>query len=265
MNDVTATEIENLLPQESGEQNWRALHFFNLYRIILAGVFTSLYATQIGPNFFAGYDASLFFSVSVSYLGLAITNSFVIRQHLLPFNSQIFLQGGVDIIAITLLMHASGGIVSGLGMLLVMSIAGCSVLTEGRTAVFFAAMASLAVLIETVVITFSQEVEYNFYPQAGLLGAAFFATAFLSFMLARRIRASDALALQRGAHVEYLSQLNEQIVQHIRTGIIVLDIAGRVQLFNDASKRLLGINGNPENYPLSMVSPELAEQVRNWR
>ncbi|MCP4702833.1 MAG: PAS domain-containing protein [Gammaproteobacteria bacterium] len=247
-------------------QDWKPLHFFNLYRIILAGLFVSSYASEFGPNFFGRYDAGLFQAVAFSYLGFAVINSIMIRQRWPSFTIQVSIQGFADIIAITLLMHASGGVSSGLGMLLVVAIAGCSLLTEGRTALFFAAIASLGVLIETILTGLYDLFGATTYTQAGILGAAFFATAFLAHVLAQRIRANEALADYRGAHLQYLAQLNEQIVQHIQSGIIVIDVLGRLRLFNETAKRLLGINGSLDKaQTLSKIAPELAEQVTLWR
>ena len=70
-------------------------------------------------------------------------------------SSQVVLQSFADILSLTLLMHASGGVNSGIGMLLVVAIAGASVLSQRRIAVLFAALASLAVLAEQVVTSFS--------------------------------------------------------------------------------------------------------------
>jgi len=104
------------------------------------------------------------------------------------------------------------------------------------------------------------------YTQAGLLGASFFATAFLAHTLAQRIRANEALAKQRGVHLEYLSQLNEQIVQHIRSGILVIDAFNQIQLRNEAALRFLGkLQNADKQQSLQNLAPDLLEPVNDWK
>ncbi len=250
------------------QQEWKSLWFFNLYRTVLSAVFLITYSTEVAPNFFGTYDSQLYIGVAVSYLSFAILIGIAIHRHWFPLNLQVFVQGMTDILAITLLMHASGGVGNGLGMLLVVSIAGSSLLTEGRTAFFFAAVASLAILTEAVFADIYNMFISTNYTQAGLLGASFFATAFLAHTLAQRIRANEALAKQRGVHLEYLSQLNEQIVQHIRSGILVLDAFNQIQLCNEAALRFLGKSSNEnenKSQLLQMLAPDLMEPINAWK
>jgi len=249
--------------QTTSRLEWKPLRLFNLYRVTLSALFVITYGTDVAPNFLGNYMPRLFFWVALIYLLFAVFSSLSIRW--LRFNLQVFMQGGIDILAITLLMHASGGVSSGLGMLLVVAIAGCSILTEGRTAFFFAALASLAVLVESIFADVYKVFDSTSYTQAGMLGATFFATAFLAHVLAQRIRASDALARQRGLSLQYLAQLNEQIVQHIRSGIVVIDALQRIRLINEAAVRLLGLSVQPQVETLATVAPELAQQIMHWQ
>jgi len=247
-------------------QDWKALDLFNLYRFTVAGIFLASMLANVAPSFLGQADKGLFLTTCWSYLGLTLGSGFTIRQRWPNFYTQVVGQLLIDVVMITFLMHASGGVNSGLGMLFVIAIAGGSLLTEGRTALFFAAMASLCVLIE---VTWAEIVYYdlsfNNYTHAGMLGVSFFATALLAHSLARRVRISEALAKQRGVHLQYLAQLNAQIVQQIQTGIIVIDIAGQIRLFNEAAYRLLGLNKTGQQHLLSVLAPELAEQVEKWK
>lgn len=248
------------------QQEWKSLWFFNIYRIVLSAVFLITYSTEVAPNFFGTYNPQLYISIAAAYLGFALVSSLTIFRRWLALNAQVLLQGMTDILAIILIMHASGGVASGLGMLLVVSIAGSSLLTEGRTAFFFAAVASLAVLVEAVFADMNNMFFSTNYTQAGLLGASFFATAFLAHTLAQRIRANEALAKQRGVHLEYLSQLNEQIVQHIRSGILVIDAFNQIQLCNEAALRFLGKLPNEEpQQSLQNLAPDLLHPITEWK
>jgi two-component system, NtrC family, sensor histidine kinase PilS len=254
------------VPHPQTVHDWRALRLFNLYRLVLALLFFTLYTVDIETILFAYHNSRLFSLVSISYLIFSVAAIISSHYRFLSFNLHVVLQGVVDIIVIGLLMHASGGVNSGLGMLMIVAIAGSSMVTEGRTAIFFGAVASLVVLLETGVAGFFYPAVTRTYTQAGLLGMTFFATAFLAYKLARRIRVSETLAHQRGLHVEYLARLNEQIVARIQSGIVVTDNLYRVRLCNQTAINLLGIaNSLPAGLSVAQVSPELADLLRNWQ
>jgi len=247
------------------ESDWKPLYLFNIYRLLVAAVFLSTFLTEVAPSFLGKFDERLFMMTAWLYAGFALLSEFTIKKSWPSFNIQVLSQVLMDIFMITLLMHASGGVNSGLGMLLIVAIAGGSLLTEGRTAFFFAAVASLCVLVEVTIADIYGLFYSTNYTHGGLLGVTFFATAFLAFSLAQRVRASETLAHQRGEHLRYLAHLNAQIVQHIESGIVVVDILGRIRLFNEAARRLLGLKEQPQGRALLSVAPELAEQLTTWQ
>jgi len=73
----------------------------------------------------------------------------------------------VDVLAIAMLMYASGGVRSGLGVILLVSLAAASLITRGRLAYFHAAFASLAVLLEQTIQTW----RFDMGAHARLFGA----------------------------------------------------------------------------------------------
>ncbi|MCK5524723.1 MAG: PAS domain-containing protein [Thiomargarita sp.] len=260
--EMTATDVRVDLGIKT--PNWKPLYLFNTYRLAMAFFLVGSFFVS-SPTFLGEYDEHLFLITGWIYVGFAIFSLLMIEQSWLPCNIQVLGEVLLDIIAITILMHASGGVNAGLGILLVATIAGGSLLTEGRTAFFFAAVASLCILIEVSLADLYNGFPGGNYTHAGMLGISFFATAFLAHILARRVRASEALAKQRGIHLQYLAQLNAQIVQLMQSGIIVVDILGRISLFNEAARRLLGLNEQPNGQTLRSMRPELAEKISIWK
>jgi two-component system sensor histidine kinase PilS (NtrC family) len=261
--DITPTAVQ--IDSGTATVDWKPLNLFNLYRLTIAIAFVSFVLADVSPSFLGQFDPRLFLVTCWLYSGFGVLCIFTIEQKWPPFHVQVLGQILVDIFVITVLMHASGGVNSGLGMLLVVTIAGGSLLTEGRIAFFLAAVASLCVQVQVALADIYYWFAYANYTHAGMLGASFFATAFLAHALARRVRSSEALAKQRGVYLQYLAQLNAQIVQNIQSGIVVIDIVGRIRLFNEAARRLLGLNEQPNGRTLTSVAPKLAEQVTNWQ
>ena len=162
-------------------------------------------------------------------------------------------------------MHASGGIKSGLGVLMIAAVAGGSLLIRIRIGVFFAAIATLAVLFEQIYATLQDTEVLSSYTHAGLLGATYFTTAILASVLARRLRESEALAERRGVDLANMAQLTEYIIQRMQTGIIVIDHSGAIHLINESARQLLGIPPRARFTVLNQISPILYQQIRLWR
>ena len=127
---------------------WRPLNFLNLYRLIISGLFVTFYFTGNPFPQLASHNVNLFYGASGSYLIVALIFGMMIRLRTPDFNIQIHTQILSDIVFTTLIMHASGGVQSGLGTLIIISIAGGSIVIRGRYSLLFASVASLAVLYE---------------------------------------------------------------------------------------------------------------------
>ncbi|MDZ7802427.1 sensor histidine kinase [Thiohalophilus sp.] len=250
---------------ESEAQIWKPLALLNLYRLLISGLFTGLFYSDYLLPPLASHDPVLFYAVSLIYFALAIIFIVLISNRWPRFELQIYLQIGTDILATTLLMHASGSISSGLGTLLIVTVAGGSIVMGGRHPLMFAALATLAVLGEQFTAQFVGLGEPNTYTQAGILGLTLFVTALAVHGFARRIRESEALAQRRGLDLANMSQLTEHIIQRMQTGIMVIDEADRIRLMNESAWYMLGMPSATHYSRLADLSAPLADQAQRWR
>lgn len=254
------------LPGLDDRRQWRPLRYLNLYRITLAALFVTSFYIKSNLPLLGSHDPRLFEVVGLIYLAISMTASFAIHFRWLAFELLAYGLMVIDITALTLLMRASGGIETGLGMLLVVAIAGNSLLLSGRASSFFAAIAAIAILVEQVFSQLQGSLAPN-YTQAGILGAALFAIAYLARVLSTRIRESEALAAQRGIDLANLAELNEHVIQRMQSGILVVDAENRIRLMNESAWYMLGLPamGGSASKDLRAVCPELAEQLNAWR
>ena len=244
---------------------WPALRYFNAYRLVLAGLFLALVTLAAAPRPLGQHDLVLFRTTVSLYFLISVAAIALSFWHRPSLDRQVLALVSIDIVALALLMHASGGVTSGFGMLLVVAVAGGSILIRGRIAILFAALASLAVLAQQIYLWLKAPWFGANYPHAGMLGAAFFATAYLTYVSARRIRASEALAARREVDLANLGQLNDHIIQRMQSGIVALDVEGRIRLLNRSAQRLLGLARRLEGRHLRTVSEELGMLYEQWR
>jgi len=262
------TPLPGALPVAA--QNWNIVKFFNFYRLALAAGALSIAVTVDTLPPFGEFSPSLFQTASLIYFVLSLVALETIRRRKPDFETQVSVLAFADVTLLTLLIHASGGLASGLGLLLVVAIAGTSLMLGRRVTVFYASLATIAVMLEhswelVTNGTASPETVQG-YPQVGLLGIGLFATAFLGYTLAARLRATEAIAERRGRDIANLSHINDLIIQRMQSGVLACDAAGDVRFMNQAAQKYLGARmPNGKKTSLSELSPDLAIQLFQWQ
>ena len=252
-------------PVSEFAKTWRPLRFLNIYRISLASLLVLLYYLGKLPAPLGMAFPGLFYHTSLAYLTFGLVAIYPLSRQQPHFMLQLVTHTLADIVFITLLMHASGGVVSGVGMLLVVSVANGSMIAGGRSPGFFAASATIGILAEQVFSQLTNTGGNINYSLAGMLGITLFATAILAHVLARRASESEALAHQRSVDLANMAQLTDYIIQHMQTGVMVVDPDNRVRLMNSSAWQLLGSPMTPPNAPLHQYSAELQQQLLGWK
>ena len=176
---------------------WVSLRYFNVYRLLLAGVFLAAVLIYGDSLNFGSHNLALFKYVSGAYLLLAVVFQLLLERLRSYFNFQLSLHVVTDIVASVLLMNASDGFRSGLGVMLLISLAAAALVSRGALTLFYAALASIAVLLEQTywVLTFDHNTAN--YVQPGLLSIGYFATALITNQLAQRVIRQERVMRQR--------------------------------------------------------------------
>jgi two-component system sensor histidine kinase PilS (NtrC family) len=252
--------------EEPGALTWNPLRLLSFYRTILAGLLTVVFFTIGEQTTLGSYNPKLYGITCVVYLVFSLLAGTQARLRRPGYLLQSITQLLADIVAITVLIFASGGTSSGLGILLIISVATGSMLLPGRLALLFAAIAALGLLGEQFLLSLQQHslVPGNF-TQAGVHGLVLFATALLTALLVRRIRTTEALAAQRGIDLASMASLNAHVVQRLQAGIIVTNHDHTIRLMNDAARKMLDYRYAVEGQPLEQIAPALHEQLLAWR
>jgi two-component system sensor histidine kinase PilS (NtrC family) len=180
-------------------------------------------------------------------------------------DAQVVIQTSVDVLVIIALMHASGGIRSGFGMLLIINLSLASIFLTRRVILFLAATTSLALLGEHIYSQLTQPEYREAYLQTGILGIVIFTFALLASVIAGRMRESERLATERSRELQSMIQMNEHIIRNMRTGIMVMDSNGVIEMANNAAISLLGRTHLDRNTTLKQISPELHDRFIDWQ
>jgi two-component system sensor histidine kinase PilS (NtrC family) len=222
---------------------WTSLRYFNLYRMVLAALFlgtTLIYGDDLNLG---SHNLPLFRYVAGGYLLCALAVHGVMRELHDKFDLQLTLHACLDIVAITLLMFASGGVRSGLGVMLLISLIGAGIVAPRRLSFLYAALATIALLLEQASWVLRHDAPTANFLQPGLLSIGCFATAGVTSWLANRVAANERLARQRGRELATQTRVNQLVIEDMNDGVLVLDRQGRVVQHNPQAQQLLGAPG----------------------
>ncbi len=271
MPSVTQTEPRPLalnLPvslAEPPDSYWRPLFFFNGYRSVVALVLLATIAVFGNTLTFGSTDYELFAYVSTGYVIFSLLCFMVIawRRY---FQWQLGIQVSADILFIVVLMFASGGISSGLGLLLLSGLAAAGLISRGRLTLFYAALASIAVLLEQTV-----EVLYFYgsttqYVQTGLLSIGYFTTAWVAHTLARYLVATEQLVAQREIDLANMAEVSQLVIRDMQDGVLVVDAHGVIRQSNARAEVMLGSLRQQQRQALNLrqYAPLLAQRLEEW-
>jgi two-component system sensor histidine kinase PilS (NtrC family) len=258
---------ESLIQRTTDEPDlsWRVLSTLNTIRMLVGLALLALFFTAGQPRVFGDVYPAVFSATAAGYLVFAIISALVIRQRWAAVGVQAVSHVLVDIVAIVVLMHASGGVASGLGGLLIVFVGAGALILPIQFPAILGALATFAILGEQAFSQLGTDGANGNYPAAGILSAIIFALALAARPLGRRIQASEALARQRGVDLKNLSELNQYIVQHLRESIVVIDSENKVRLSNTSASQLLGATEPVRGRPLDKVLQPLADYISRWR
>ncbi len=244
--------------------NWRVLGLLNLYRVLVPLVLLGLYSLG-GARGIGVTSPQIFFDTAVFYLCFSLGNVILVRRRLASVFIQTIFQASVDLLVSFLLLHAWGGVASGLGLLFLLPVGGLAFLLSPRSALFLAAVAAIAVLADTIWQQFTAPTDIGSYATAGLLGLVLFTIAGAASYVAGRMRESEALVRQKDVDLADLADLSQYIVQHLRESLLVVDAADKIRLINESAAEILGDNYAIPGALIGEVSPRLLYSLTTWR
>lgn len=254
----------NSVATQQSSPLWRSLKYFSYYRLIVAGVFLGAISVSEGALAVGSQDPKLFFWTSLGYLAAALGYLVLLTRWPHGFHLQLTLQVTADILLLTLLLFASGGAKSGIAMMILVVLAGAGLVGQGRMVLFYAAMATLLLLLEQSfrVLEYGGAVEDFF--RTGLTSIGFFGSAVAARLLARRVVANEELARQRGVELADQMRINERVIRDMQDGVLVIDAAGRLRQYNPQASLLLGLAAAPPTM-LAASQPVLAREFLTRR
>jgi len=249
-------------------QQIRLFRIYNHYRLVISLMLTGLlfidpFTADTRLRWEAYYQAGIF-----SYLAINVFTGLLLMAGFKPRERHISLSILVDIAVLHGLLLTSSGITNGVANLVIVTVAAGNILNPTRIGTFYAALAAIFSLGISGWAVLAINETADDIVRAGTLGILYFATAFVLQSISKRMMRSEELARSRAKSIAELEQINRQIIQRMRTGILVLDELGHVRLVNAAAEELLLGHPEPQTraHPHAMALPATLKQgLHEWR
>ena len=193
------------------------------------------------------------FPVSYLYYGLlSVLVLTAVYRYLLSLSRNLplfaYAQISVDILLVTLLVYLTGGIDSGLSVLYHLTIISASIILYRRGGVLSASLSS---------ILYGGMLDMQYYDVPGFVKSqnftamqvlylvfinifSFYTVAFLSSYLSDRLRKTRQELREKSLDFEDLRNLQEHILRSVGSGILTMDLNGRVTSWNPAAEEIIG-------------------------
>ena len=262
--NVVFKDFQEELERNTESYTWRPLRILNIYRVLVVLSVTSFFFLLSVNGSYEVNNFNLFFGGAYTYCFFAVAFGLMVLRRRPRFRVQLFSQLFADIFFLALLIFAKGRVDSTLGVLLVISVAGSSILLSRKMAVAGAALAAISILCAQTYMMIYADAKIEAYSSAGALGIVVFIAALSANAVARHAKEFEMLAQKRGKDIVSLEQLNDYIVQKLQSGVVALNADMSIRLLNTAAEKMVGERMVLSGMGLTEALPQIAAELDIW-
>lgn len=216
------------------------LRLYSLYRLSAAAVLLASLTWQLFKHQTTS-SVELLWTLVLFFIYALASAMRQFRRHTSQPNSVTRAQIMLDIVLTILMMQWLHAHQTGVGLLLILNIVFASLISDGRHAIFYAALATIGILLSNTYEVMTHTSPDKDYVNSVMLSLCCFATAWLAHNLALRMHSSETLATQRGLDIEQLAKTNDLITREMPNGVLVIDQHQLLRHYNAQASYLLGL------------------------
>ncbi len=246
-------ELNSTLSLDTYQKMLKNLKGLMLCRIIILTLLltiTLLFQVSEKKYFFIPLTNHFYYFISFFYL-VTIFYSLLLKK-IKDLRQFTFIQIVIDHIFIAGLIYFTGGKESFFPITYIFSIIGSSILFYKRGAFF---SASLATFLYGLLLLLQlhewinplghpslYEASQIFYSLI-LYMATFYIVAFLSSRISEELKKKKKELIQKQVDYDQLEAFNRNIIQSLDSGLLTIDLRGKINFFNRTAEKILNLNG----------------------
>ena len=268
---LTTAQVYVPMPQDANNytkdtiDRSRVFAVYNVYRLVIGSVLFALFLSTASDQT-AGES---YLNQQLMGSGLLVVSSIILAfmATRTPLDSEpgIFSVLLLDVLATTLIAHPNAILGSGFSALYLVTVAAASMLLrERQLATLVAALAALSILVDTLFHLATDTGDQTGLLAAGLRGILIFMVSWIGQIVTANMTVAEQRAQEAASEAERLQELNDEIVEHIQTGILAVSRDNHIRAVNDAARDLLNL-GHRGAQAVESIDPNLALALEEWR
>jgi two-component system sensor histidine kinase PilS (NtrC family) len=205
--------------------------------------------------------ASLAFAVSTLVTVVSVGYVEIYRRPIGPMF--LYLQAAFDLLLVTSVVHVTNGANSPFAALYILVIATASLLVPSSGGLLVAALGIVLYFTDVAVFLRAPLAAPGVWLQLGVIALVAMGIRYLSAQLRQSGEGKDQLV----AELEQTRNHAEDILRNIRSGVVTIDVHGRLLYANPMGEHLLGLDlightGEPILERIGAAAPDLSEAIR---
>jgi two-component system sensor histidine kinase PilS (NtrC family) len=246
-------ELNSTLPFETNQKMLRNVKGLMLCRIIILTLLltiTLLFQVSDKKYFFIPLTNIFYYFISFFYL-VTIFYALLLKK-IKDLRQFIFVQIVIDHLFITCFIYFTGGKESFFSIAYIFSIIGSSIIFYTRGAFFSASLSTFLYGLLLVLQLYQwinplgrpslYEASQIFYSLI-LHMATFYIIAFLSSTISEELKRKKKELIQKQVDYDQLEAFNRNIIQSLDSGLLTIDLQGKINSVNRTAEKILNLNG----------------------
>ncbi len=259
--DYDITPVDFFSPSSTP---WAQLQLYNIYRLVLAGALLLVGLTEhLLPEDII-INVKLFQDVIAIFTVVVILENIAGYLKWPAYEAQIYINSVTDILALLLIIYASGGVSFGLGILLVLPVIIPNLFKPGQFSLFITALTIISLIAIEVHIQSRGQTMLSELSMTGILSLFMMLSSWVASNWSGYVQRTAKLVLRRELDLASMSQLNQSVLDQLQTGVIVIRDSRRIQHMNNAAIEMLGTPQSWKSKILSSFAPELDAWYQYW-
>ncbi len=237
---------------------------YTSYRLFLALGLFALLLVSFNDLMIGARHPEFYCAVSSAYALLCIINFLTFKFYPFKLQRQVFIYLIIDLTHLTLILFLSSGPNIAIILLFMVVVLASTMLLSSRQALIITLASIIAVVYQQFFFTIFDGERVSFIGTSSLITLVFLSTYALGQIAVKRLHFVESVAVNQTKAILQLQQINQNIIEQLDTGFVVLSGGqGQIITLNDAARNLLKISEKDlqRSPSLEKLLPELYRQL----
>ncbi len=256
-NPVFSTLFDTNLRQQQKQK--RIGTIYNAYRIVIAVFFTINLLMLLHNRSFEIF-ALINYLPTFGYLLFSLV--LFIVYYFYPKPTLLFIGLIVDVVILSVALYFSGSVDLQISLMFLVVVAASFMLVSASQAMLITMFAVVLVIYQQFFSALAaNQLTYSIVYNAVLMSASFIAVAYLTWSVTKRLNQMERLSERQTSEVNALNAINQQVVQIIQQGVMVLTHRLEILIINETAMSQLQLNNKLPSFFLPFVQADLADYL----